>query len=820
MLGSFSQLGCGASAPELYKQVWGKVQAGDLAVALRDTDSELSRYPKVSSEWHWKFLTLKSEILMRQGSYEASLDLLKPELPKEFARSESAVWRKLTQGSALTYLSRPSEAEGVLAEAQSLASSVQPRLLGESLLRKGTLASLRFDMPTALSLFRSSLEFARVHQDAFLEASSLGSLGVAAERMDHHDESIDWNKQALALDLAHSWLGLASKAEGNLAWSYFQLGDYEQALARYNTAENYAVRAGLEHERVLWITNLAESNFALENYAAAQSLAQQSLQLAIKLGDPSDIINGHQEYALAALQSGQFEDAGAHLKEAFRILASAPDVQSEIYNRLLTGNLQYRSRDFLSAATSYSSIIGNSATPAALRWEAQAGLAQAHAGLGDNLLAEREFRDAITTFIKARHEITEDYRLSFLSTAIRFYDAYVNFLIDQRRPSDALQVAELSRAQTLEEGLDREGQAGPAHRRAVDSRAIAARLRATILFYWLGPQKSWLWAITPSAISLLPLPADRELKSLVDSYRKGFIDDPRDPLETNNTDGKKLYALLVQPVEKLIPKNGRVFILPDRSLNTLNFETLISTSCLRPCAAPPTQAHYWIDDVTVTSAGSLSLLNRVTISAPPNSSNVLLVGNALFANPDFPQLAQAGKEIGLLEKHFSADQRFELTGAKATATQYLNSHPENFSYLHFTAHGTASRLQPLESAIILSPEGDSFKLYAREIIKHPLSAHLVTISACNGAGTKTYAGEGLVGLAWAFLRAGAHNVIAGLWEVSNASTPQLMDEMYKNLRAGQDPATALRNAKLTLVHSSGNYRRPFYWAPFLLYAGS
>jgi CHAT domain-containing protein len=70
------------------------------------------------------------------------------------------------------------------------------------------------------------------------------------------------------------------------------------------------------------------------------------------------------------------------------------------------------------------------------------------------------------------------------------------------------------------------------------------------------------------------------------------------------------------------------------------------------------------------------------------------------------------------------------------------------------------------------------------------------------------------------LRAGAHNVNAGLWEVSAASTPQLMDELYKNLNAGQDPASALRHAKLSLLHSAGNYRRPFYWAPFVLYVGS
>jgi CHAT domain-containing protein len=48
----------------------------------------------------------------------------------------------------------------------------------------------------------------------------------------------------------------------------------------------------------------------------------------------------------------------------------------------------------------------------------------------------------------------------------------------------------------------------------------------------------------------------------------------------------------------------------------------------------------------------------------------------------------------------------------------------------------------------------------------------------------------------------------------------LMDELYKGIQAGEDPATALRKAKLTLVHSTGNYRKPFYWAPFLIYAGS
>jgi len=176
-----------------------------------------------------------------------------------------------------------------------------------------------------------------------------------------------------------------------------------------------------------------------------------------------------------------------------------------------------------------------------------------------------------------------------------------------------------------------------------------------------------------------------------------------------------------------------------------------------------------------------------------------------------------------IERHFPPAQQEIFARERATPTAYLSGKPEQFSYIHFVAHGTASRTSPLDSAIVLSkagPEDDSFKLYARDIIRHPLRAQLVTISTCYGAGARAYSGEGLVGLSWAFLRAGAHNVIGALWEVSDVSTPPLMDELYRELEKGQTPDTALRNAKLTLLRSATSFRKPFYWAPFQLYTGS
>jgi len=75
-----------------------------------------------------------------------------------------------------------------------------------------------------------------------------------------------------------------------------------------------------------------------------------------------------------------------------------------------------------------------------------------------------------------------------------------------------------------------------------------------------------------------------------------------------------------------------------------------------------------------------------------------------------------------------------------------------------------------------------------------------------------------MGLSWAFLESGAHNVIAALWEATDTSTEQLMATLYDELDKGAPLDAALRTAKLSLLQ--GRFRNPFYWAPFQLYTGS
>jgi len=754
---------------------------------------------------------LKAEILMRQVHYEDSLRLLDATLPSDLANSEMAVWQRLTRGSALSYSAKYAPALDALQQAQSLAARFQPKLLGEALLRLGTLAMSQRDWDLAQSHFHSCLDFARQHHDAYLEASALGSLGLVAARMDHYDESIVWNQQAMDLDKANGWLGLAARAEGNMGWSYYLIGDLVNALDLYKKADQHDIEAGVPERRITWLNGAGDVYYDMRDFSAAESASTQALRLADSLYDADDAIYCLQNLALISLAQRQFDSAASYVRDALAREASAPDHVRELYTRLISAQLAAKTADYANAETIFTKIKDDPGSPIYIHWEALSGLAQTHAAQEKNVLAEREFQDAIVTISGAQDSIDkEEFRLSFLSIAIQFYDQYINFLLGLHRPLDALKVADLSRAQTLEHGLSSSATKRPAHVAAFNPQAIARAQNATLLFYWLGPERSYLWVLTSTKISLFPLPPGPQIDALALSYRE-FLFGPRDLLDFTDGPGQKLYDILVRPAQKLIPANSSVVILPDSKLNGLNFETLVVNQP-RP--------HYWIDDVTVTVGNSLALLARSSRMRPPKSPELLFFGDALPASREFPPLADAKQEIEALKAHFPENRHRMFTGGQAIPSNYLSSNPGRYAFLHFATHGTASTSRPLESAIILSPERDRYKLYARDIMRQPLSAYLVSISACNGAGERQLAGEGLVGLSWAFLRAGAHNVVAGLWEVSTASAPQIMDGLYKGLTEGKSPAASLRNAKLALLHSKGPHQRPFYWAPFQLYSGS
>jgi CHAT domain-containing protein len=317
-----------------------------------------------------------------------------------------------------------------------------------------------------------------------------------------------------------------------------------------------------------------------------------------------------------------------------------------------------------------------------------------------------------------------------------------------------------------------------------------------------------MWLVTPQKLYSFPLPGEPELRSLVEAYQ-GAIQGQRDPIETENIAARRLSALLVDPIMRAAPGVRRVVLVPDGCLHQLNIESLPVWSA-RP--------HYWVEDVAVAIAPSLALLSPGGRRAGRREPSLLLIGNPSPPPGEFPALPETAAEVEGVRRTFAAARSAVFTGASANPGAYLEADPGRFSFIHFAAHATANRESPLDSAVILSSKDDAYKLYARDIMRMPLRADLVTISACRSAGSRIYSGEGLVGFAWAFLQAGATNVIAGLWDVNDRSTSLLMQQLYAEISAGRAPAAALRAAKLRVVAAGGPYRKPYYWAPFQLFA--
>jgi CHAT domain-containing protein len=763
----------------------------------------------VGNEWYWRFRFLNAEILMRQGKSKESLEILEAAPPTQFATGDIAIRRKMAQGAASSFLSRFEDSEKFLADAESLARQSQPALLGEIFLRKGTLAFLRGDQAKAQSEYRQALQISRAQGDAFLEAASLGSLGLVATKQEHYDESIDWNQAALKLSQSVGAKDSVAFILGNMGWSYFEMGDYDRSLALFKQADVASAKLGSVSAQVDWEINIGNVYYQSHDYGSAERAYRTSLDLAKSIDYEPGIAECLGNLALVALKTGQTDSARDYNTGMAEYARSHSDHYLELNSRLIAGRLDAMKNEFTQAENSFESIIRDQNASTSLKWEAQARLAEVYTSEGRRSDAERQFRRSIETIARARSEIKrEEFRLSFLSSAIAFYEDYIEFLVSSGRIQDALEVAEISRAQALAEGLGLTSKISfPIPN--FQPRLIAQRFGATLLFFWFGENHSYVWAITPSRVSLFPPPTSSEIEPVLKAYRQALMG-PRDVLESSNEDGKKLYQILLAPAQSLIPPGSRVIIFPDGALYGLNFETLL---------APKPQPHYWIEDAVIAYANSLVLLAASVNQPAAKAKKLLLVGNPISPSAEFPDLPQAAAEIADVERYFAAPDRTVLSRQQATASAYLESKPAQYSFIHFVAHGTASRASPLDSAVILSKQGDSYKLYARDIVTQPLRANLVTISACHGAGERTYSGEGLVGLTWAFLRAGAHGVIAALWEVNDNSTPELMDDLYAEIQKGSAPDAALHHAKLKFLHSGTVYQKPFYWAPFEIYLG-
>jgi CHAT domain-containing protein/Tfp pilus assembly protein PilF len=728
---------------------------------------------------------LQSEALLATGGAREALHLLDT---LEGTSGALAIRRDIDRGNALFKVGRPSDALAALEHASHSAQAAsQWQLLAEGLLLEGNVLLKTAGTDAAESAYRQALRVSEAHGDNYHRAMAIHNLGLPLLDAARYDQAATYFERALGALEQSASPRMTSVALRNLAVCYSELGDFERATKAL--MEAIAIQERL-HANFNLTMSYGEAGILWEKQGdprRAISYYSRAVELAAKQNATSAAARWAVNLAGTYVTLGDWANAETYVAQARGFQSPEKDVAlSAEWSGAGIAAGRGRAAE---AEARLQALTHNADASPTLLWNAFAQLGALRAAAHDVAGSNRYYDSAIAVITAARASLAQKQdRITYLSEPIHIYQEYVEALVAQGQVEKALLVADSSRAQVLTEGQTQA--------------ASGVRVDAIVVSYWIAPQRSYAWVVNGRETRIVALPeSEPRIRELVRAYRAELEHGARDPLENPASAGWKLSDAVLKPVAPLVPAGANVIVIPDGPLHDIGLDTL------------PLAGHYWIEQATVSVAPSLRVLSAA--AAPRHGhGGMLLVGDPVpFAQ--YAKLSYAAGEIDSVRRRFASLRKTVLVGADATVEGYRAAGPEQFSLIHFTAHAEANREAPLDSAVVLSPARDVYKLYARDI--EPLSADLVTVSACRGAGARAFSGEGLIGFAWAFLHAGARNVVAGLWDVDDRSTARLMDRMYAELEAGASPARALHAAKLDLLRSGGNLRKPYYWGPFQAY---
>jgi CHAT domain-containing protein/Tfp pilus assembly protein PilF len=788
-----------SSAQQLFKQRQMKQCLQEVRAGLRRVSR--NRQP----ELYFRFRLLEAASLIGLKDPKSALVILSEPVPREAAGSPEAVLWRMNKGMAHLYNGDFDQADRDLRGAMSAAKQTGSRaLVAEVEARQGAMAVRRHDNAAAETLLRSALDQATKEGNTSLRTIALGNLGLLLTQTFRLEEAVYWQEQAAAEFRKTGDLDSVARVTGNLGWSLLMLGDLNAAIARFREAEADFEATGNRVEQLTWLGNIGNVQFEQGDYAAAESSYRRAADLARQADSKLELTWWLDKMTAVAIIRKDWARAEALHSESTNLAAgmmqATPDLTA-MNNAAGIAAGRGRRQEAESIYRKVSAAASDDPGPAL---NAHSELAAMAAEVGLKSQGRAEYQMTISLIEQQRDKPLDDrFKLTYVSTLTRFYQKYVEFLISEGDIAGALRVADSSHARMLR-SLGHQFSAA-----ATDYRRIALQTNSVLLAYWLAPERSLLWEVTRDGIHLHVLPGAARIRSLV-ARHNGAIANLRNPLSMGISAGDELWDILISPVTQAIASSRRVIVVPDDALYSLNLETL-------PVRKPLN--HYWVEDATVSVVSALWLL-RPHPAVPVRKASLLLIGDPVPLGPEFPRLAYASQELAEIEKHFPESNRVVLQAAAASPDAYARAVPANFSIIHFTAHAASNAENPLQSAIVLSSDKQRYLLPASDVMRIPLRATLVTVSSCSSAGSRIYSGEGLVGLTWAFLRAGANGVVAGLWDVPDRTTSKLMGELYSRLAAGAPPDLALRSAKIAILSGGHSQGLPYNWAAFQYYMGS
>jgi CHAT domain-containing protein len=208
------------------------------------------------------------------------------------------------------------------------------------------------------------------------------------------------------------------------------------------------------------------------------------------------------------------------------------------------------------------------------------------------------------------------------------------------------------------------------------------------------------------------------------------------------------------------------------------------------------------------------------------SGSVAALPALLAKNPDsiqLPRLIASGKELTDCARQ-AGGTAVILTGVDANRQRFLTALAGEPRIIHIAAHFLTERDGEKNTAIALGIRPDRggkprFEiLTADDLARLQVPGSIVVMSGCSSAAGRVVPAAGLLGLARAWLAAGASAVVATQWPTPD-DTGDLLAEFYEHLRdtvRGDRivPAEALRRAQVDMIHSATTRAEVRYWAAY------
>ena len=271
------------------------------------------------------------------------------------------------------------------------------------------------------------------------------------------------------------------------------------------------------------------------------------------------------------------------------------------------------------------------------------------------------------------------------------------------------------------------------------------------------------------------------------------------------------YDLVIKPIADL-SKGNELIVVPDGPLWLAPYGAFVNSDSQHLC-----------ESLRIRVIPSLTSLKLIADCPDDYHSRcrTLLVGDPWVAEVTnsngeqiLEQLPFARKEVQIIGEIL---KETALVGKEATKDAVLRR-LSSVALVHIAAHGCmetgeiAKKPDPNRAFMILKKE--HYVLTMTDVLNVQLRARLVVLSCCH-SGRGEIKAEGVVGIARAFIGAGARSVLVSLWAIDDETTMEFIKISYRHLSEERSASESLSKA-MKYLRESEKYSDVKYWAPFVL----